>query len=154
MKKKESLQRPSERLLAAQRGEIAPSPLKGNATLHTMAEILTLANYTSTMIRDGCRATMAEIKQGLGYENAPVLERLLIDQLVMCWLRVGEAEAMYSQIMGASHDFDKAVYAEKRLTACLGRYTRVVESLARIRQDIIPAVQVNIAGQQIVMGAK
>ena len=154
MSKKQGLQRPSERILAAQReANKPPTPLQGYVTLHTMAEILTLSSYAAEMVRDGCRARMADIKTDLGYEGASGVERLLIDQIALSWLRVGEAEAMYSQVMSGSHNFDKAQYAEKRLTACTKRYTYLLEALARVRRTMIQAVQINIADKQIVMGA-
>lgn len=154
MSKKQGLQRPSEKILAAQRGESAPAPSGVNVTFQTLAFGLTFQNYTSSLVRNGCRAEMAQIKADLGYDGAPALERLLVDEIVLCWLRMGEAEVMYSQIMSSTHKADKAEYAEKRLSACLKRYTHICESMARMRRDIIPAVLVNIAGQQIVMGGK
>ncbi len=152
-RKKQSLQRPSDRL--AQRGATIPAQVDTSPkiTFQSLAFGLTFANYSSPLVKEGCRLKMAEIKMGLGYESAPELERLLIDEIAMCWLRIGEAEAMYSQIMSGTHDADKAMYAERRLSACHARYTRSCESLARVRRlsGIIPAVQVNIAERQIVM---
>jgi hypothetical protein len=154
MKKKRSLLPPSKRILAAQQGTNQLERPKVDVTFQALAVGLSFQNYTSSLLAEGTRSVMAKMKVELGYETAPALERLLIDQIALCWFRVGEAEAMYSQIMSQVHNDDKAQYAEKRLTACMGRYTRIVESLARIRRDVIPAVQVNIADQQIVMGAK
>jgi hypothetical protein len=154
VKKKQGLQRPSEKIMAAQRGESAPAPSGIKVTFQALAFGLTFQNYSSSLVRSGCSAEMEQIKADLGYDGAPILERLLIDEVAVCWLRMGEAEAIYSQIMSQVHTYDKAQYAEKRLTACMKRYTHICESLARMRRDIIPAVQVNIAGQQIVMGGK
>jgi hypothetical protein len=154
MNKKQSTGRPSEKLLAARDRQAAalPEPVRSLLTLHKVASVITLAGYDSDLLKEACRVKMEQIKTDLGYDSAPEFERLLIDQIALCWLRVGEAEAMYSQIMSATHKSDKAEYAEKRLTACMSRYTRSLESLARMRRDVIPAIQMNIAGQQIVKG--
>jgi hypothetical protein len=148
MKKKQSLQRPSERLLTAQNKDALEAPKKP-VTFHFMAEILTLSRYNAQTLKDGCRAGMEEIKAGLGYESASAAERLLIDQIALAWLRVGEAEAMYSQTMSQSHNFDQAEYAEKRLTSCTKRYTHLLEALTRVRRLMIPNVQINIADNRL-----
>lgn len=123
-------------------------------TLQTLAVSRALEAYDQPMMEESCRLRMEQIKAGLGYDTAPELERLLIDEIALCWLRVGEAEAMYSQIMGDTHQPGRALYAERRLSACLARQVRACEALARVRRlsKGTAAVQVNIAGQQIVTG--
>jgi hypothetical protein len=151
VKNKQGLQRPSERLLAAKDNPTVALDSPG-VTFQTLAVGLMFKNYSSDLVKKGCQSKMAQIKQGLGYDTAPELERLLIDEIALCWLRMGEAEAMYSQIMSGTHDADKATYAERRLSACLKRYTRGCESLARLRRssNIILAVQVNVSSEWIV----
>jgi hypothetical protein len=122
-------------------------------TLQATAVLLTLAQFSSDMLKEGCRQRMDGIKAGLGFDAASELERLLIDEIALCWLRLGEAEAMYSQVHSATHQPEKAAYAERRLSACLTRYTRSCEALARVRRlSRGISLQVNIAGQQIVTG--
>ena len=95
------------------------------------------------------------IRDDLGYQNAPSLERLLIEQVVMCWLRMNLAEYQYtSSIVGESITFELGNYWERRLGAAQHRYLRACETLARVRKLTrrTPALQVNIAadgGQQI-----
>jgi hypothetical protein len=92
------------------------------------------------------------MRQGIGYETTPELERALIDHVVLCWLRVQKIEFAYTQVMAESSTFERGAYWERRLTAAQGRYLRVCESLARVRRlSRLAPLQVNIGGQQVKM---
>lgn len=85
-----------------------------------------------------------------GYESAPVIERLLIDHLLTCWLRMEHAEVVYnSKAIGQSLSMDVALYWEQHLAAAQRRWLAAVESLARVRRLAArsPLFQVNIAQQ-------
>jgi hypothetical protein len=150
MKNKAPMLPPSQRLLAAQSGM---TPVKAsNVTLQEVALIIAQSGQPET-VRAATRLDMDSIKAGLGYDSAPELERLLIDHIALCWFRVGEAEAAYSGAVHFSESAAKAAYAEKRLSACVLRYTRACEALARVRRlNNGVTVQVNVANQQIVAG--
>jgi hypothetical protein len=165
-KRSEGLERPSARLLCEQRiaEEVAVASglasSSGPLTLERAARI-TLQNVAvsavvsrhGSLLADSVALNMEAIKAGLGYETAPTLERLLIEQIALCWLRVGEAEAMYSQVHSASHVPAQSAYADRRLAACTARYLGACESLARVRRlSRGVVVQVNMANQQIVTG--
>jgi hypothetical protein len=94
------------------------------------------------------------LKDELGYALAPPLERLLIEQVVLCWLNLYTVEIAYTNVMRQSIPSTDADHWERRLSAAQRRYLRACESLARIRKlsRTTPALQVNIAthgGQQI-----
>src|ERR671918_2384035 len=119
------------------------------------------------MLRDGDRnaratAAMKEcwkhrlqvLKKDLGYEEAPLLEKLLIQQAALCWLKLNLVELSYSGTMAQSVTLTLGVYWEKRLSAAQKRFTRACETLARVRKlsRNTPALQLNIAtsgGQQV-----
>ena len=101
-------------------------------------------------LKHGWHAT----KDGLGYPSAPPLERLLIEQVVLCWLHLNIVELEYTDLMREPISLSSAEYWERRLSAAQRRYLRACESLARIRKlaRTTPALQVNIAahgGQQV-----
>lgn len=96
-------------------------------------------------------ARVKEIARELGAEAASPLERLLIDQVIIAWLRWQWAEVNYQHNFEGSIAISKALYLEKRLSANQRRYLQAIESLARVRRLLRRApVQVNIAQQQIV----
>jgi hypothetical protein len=92
------------------------------------------------------------MRDDMGYQAAPELERTLIDHVVLCWLRVQQIELRYTTVMAEAITFERGAYWERRLTAAQGRYLRACESLARVwRLSRQVSLQVNIGGQQVNM---
>ncbi|MBN1992828.1 MAG: hypothetical protein JW953_08985 [Anaerolineae bacterium] len=94
---------------------------------------------------------MKNTKAALGYDNSSQLERLLIEQIILCHIRLYWVEALFTQ------NSDQATMAqvqhwEKRLSVSQLRYFRAIETLARIRclaQRTPALLQVNIGAQQV-----
>lgn len=89
----------------------------------------------------------------LGYERAGSLERMLIDHVALCWLRLQCVEQRYAGMTSQSIGIPQADYWERRLSAVQRRYLRAVESLARVRRLRLPTMQVNIADKQVNISA-
>lgn len=91
-----------------------------------------------------------QIRNDLNYYVSPVMERLLIDNIVVAWLRWQWNEYQLVTFMGKGEIRMSVVeFWERRLNAAQRRYLRACETLTRIRRLTFskPAVQVNIAGQ-------
>jgi hypothetical protein len=91
---------------------------------------------------------MVQQKNDLGYQDAPALEQLLIDNIVLCWLRLHVVEIEVSNNTQGSHTLSAGRYWDQRLSVAQMRYLRAIETLARVRKTNV-AIQVNIAKQQI-----
>lgn len=87
----------------------------------------------------------------LGWDKATPIERSLIENVVLCWLRLYLCEIRYQANMEKSVTLTLGMYWEKKLSAHQKRYLRAVETLARVRKMNI-TVQINMAHQQIVTG--
>jgi len=103
--------------------------------------------------RECWKQRLEALRSDLAYASASPLERLLIQQVTLCWLNLNAVEYRHSNVMRQSITLTLGIYWEKRLSAAQRRFTRACESLARVRRlsRRIP-VQVNIAaqgGQQI-----
>ncbi len=55
------------------------------------------------------------MKKDLGYDDAPMLEQLLIQQAALCWLKLNLVELSYSGTMKQSITLTLGMYWEKRL---------------------------------------
>lgn len=115
-----------------------------------------VAIETESEGRDGSRVIMKAnyrgIQRELGHENGSPMERLLIEHVALCWLRLQTLEQRYSRVMSGSITLTLGQYWEKRLSAAQRRYLRACTTLARIRKMRLPAMQVNVAtegGQQV-----
>jgi hypothetical protein len=120
-----------------------------------LAELTVIENASAVQALKECwKHRLQSLKDELGYRDAPMLERLLIQQAALCWLKLNIVELNYSSVMKQSITLTLGMYWEKRLTASQKRFTRACETLARVRKLArnTPALQVNIAadgGQQV-----
>lgn len=78
------------------------------------------------------------------------LERLLVQQVVLTWLKLGHTEWHHEHILVNGHmTIQVADFWERRLSAAQRRYLRACETLARVRRLGLPMLQVNIGAQQV-----
>lgn len=120
-----------------------------------LAETTVIENASAVPALKECwKQRVQALKKELGYDEAPMLERLLIQQAALCWLKLNLVELNYSSVMKQSITLTLGMYWEKRLSAAQKRFTRACESLAKVRRLTrgVPSMQVNIAtngGKQI-----
>ena len=105
-------------------------------------------------LKESLKIGWNEMQKELGGENPNPLEKLLIQQIVMSWMRLQLVEYHYTDTMNQSITLPMGRYWEGRLSAAQRRHLRAVETLARVRRLLsnTPAVQLNIAakgGQQV-----
>ena len=108
-------------------------------------------------VKMAIQANVIDIKNGMGYEHAPIIEKMLIDNVVITWLRYQWAEYQLSAYLGRQVRMSVVDWWERRTSAAQRRYLRAIETLARVRKLArnTPALQVNIAaegGQQVNVG--
>lgn len=95
-------------------------------------------------------AGLAELAADLEQPGDGALERLIIRQIVGCWLRLSYVEYMVNiNTVEGNFNMTQGTYWDKRLSAAGRGYLRAIETLARVRRLRLPAVQVNIGAQQV-----
>ncbi len=92
-----------------------------------------------------------QLRASLNYDEASGLERMVIDHIILCWVRWQDCEWWYQNHMDTPHTLTSGAYWERKLTLAQHRYLKAIETLARIRKLNIN-VQINLANQQIVTG--
>jgi hypothetical protein len=119
--------------------------LARTAALHLIQDGIT----ATPAVKESLSAAWDGLKMDLGYDNAPMLEQLLIEQVALCWLRLYTAEQGYTNKVYTASSYESLNYWERRLNASQRRYLRACETLARVRKIIrrTPALQINIAAQ-------
>jgi hypothetical protein len=122
------------------------------------AEMARLAMLPSSdahpIIRTAIDARCTALAHDLGREGATEIERLLIDEVVLCWLDHFRLEMHYGQqVERGELTTNMLEQWERILTSKQARYLRSIETLARVRRLLrLPSVQVNVAtlgGQQV-----
>ncbi len=103
------------------------------------------AGKSKTLMTESAEEGMQHIRRQLDYATAPMLEKLLIEQIVTAWLRLGICEMQFSTRMAGELTLAQGDYWNRALDAAQRRYLRAIESLARVRRLKLPALQVNVA---------
>jgi hypothetical protein len=119
------------------------------AAFHMIEEI-----QATPVMKESLKTGWYEMQLELGGENPNPIERLLIQQVVISWIRLQIVDYKYTSMMNQSITLTLGRYWENRLNAAQRRHLRAVETLARVRRLLsrIPPFQVNIAtqgGQQV-----
>jgi hypothetical protein len=104
--------------------------------------------------REAVSAGLVTLRQQLGYDDASMLEQIVIEQVLLSWLRLSLWEYRYSGLGSAGSSISQSDFWERRISAAQRRFLRACETLSRIRQFArrIPALQVNInndTGRQV-----
>ncbi len=90
-----------------------------------------------------------KLQEDLGHPEANQLERLAINQIVLCWLNLHLIEITLTDRLANQHDRESGIYWEKRLSFASSRYNRALETLSKMRKMNL-TLQVNNAQNQIV----
>lgn len=143
----------TERLTPTQRGELreilnrTPAiarvlPDLGQRLRTRIIEELIQHDGTAGLLLRQAELLAADLAGG----TATAMERMLIDVVVIAWLRWQAAEWRYQDSAPGSQGAQ-----ERSLTAAQNRHLRACESLARVRRLLVRSpVQINIAAQQVV----
>src|SRR5918997_398848 len=90
------------------------------------------------------------MRDGLGYQDAPHLERLLIEQVTLAWFDLDTVQMLYGQLTSDGHKYLSGASWDRRLNSAQQRYLRAIETLARVRRlSRVTPLQINIGGQQV-----
>ena len=106
------------------------------------------------LIKESMKMNVSSLRLDLGYKDTSSMEKLIIEQIVLCWLRMNLIENAYSNnaIADGIIKLSAAQHWERILLSTQKRYLRAIETLARIRRIINSTLQVNIAadgGKQV-----
>ena len=96
-------------------------------------------------------AELDRMKKEFGYSQASVIERMLFDTILICWVRVQYLEGNYNRVFKEGMWGNQARYYTQLLNAAHQRFLRAVDTLGRLKKFHIN-FQVNIAangGQQV-----
>ena len=87
------------------------------------------------------------MRQEIAGEHPSPLERLLAEQITVCWLEPQYFQAIYTQNL-SKLTITQSDYHQRRIDKAHRRYLSSIKALAQIRK-MRPAMQINIAEKQI-----
>jgi len=126
----------------------------GNMAKRTLDHLCRTYYQQSVYVQECLQRRVAEMREEFAYAQASPLERLLIEQILVCYVNLYVLEINSADKLCEAHSTNTGLYWDRRLTGAQRRFRRACESLARIRKLLrnTPALQFNIAtsgGQQV-----
>lgn len=127
-----------------------PTVWRITGDLAEQANLIMIEDMTApAAMKESLKFGLVRMETELRQPGDGELERLIIRQIVGCWLRLSYVEYVYNRNTVSGLNMRQGDHWERRLSSAQRRYLRAVESLARVRRLKLPAVQVNIAEQQV-----
>ena len=108
----------------------------GNSANTIIHRILDDLSGKSAFVREATERYMSEMKTELGFHTSTFVEKMLINEILMRWLRLQVIENDHKSLTYQSHTLTEGMYYEKRLHMAQKRYLRAMETLVRVRQMI------------------
>jgi hypothetical protein len=93
----------------------------------------------SYLVRESYRQKLAAMRDSLGWNDSTEIEKILIEQGCLNWLRHNFLESVHFEKTQASHSTETGLYWDKILTSAQKRYLRTYESLAKVRKLLAEA---------------
>ena len=110
-----------------------------------------LASMTgdNLLFRDGIQRELEALKERLAGPQCSPLEELLVERVAACWLQVQWADYRGENVAKEDLTFAQADYRQRRQDRAHRRLLSAIKTLATVRKLALPALQVNIADQQV-----
>ena len=125
----------------------------GNMATQVQEALLTeYPGKEALLTHEAQKRRCAALRRDLAGAAPTPIETLLVDRIVLCWLHLHLVEALYAQNM-QKLSIQQLDFHERRVSLAQRRYLSAIRTLAQVRRLQVPAVQVNIAGQQLNVAA-
>ena len=104
------------------------------------------------LTQEAQRRKCAALRRELAGEHPTPLKTLLVDRIVLSGLHLYYAEALYAQHL-ETFSLKQHEFYQWRLSLAQSRYLAAIRTLAQVKRLQAPAVQVNIAREQLNVAA-
>lgn len=91
------------------------------------------------LIIEATKRKLADLRDQLNWENSSQLEKIIIEQVCLNWLRFNLLQIIHSNKTSESHALTVGEHWDKLLTTAQSRYLRACESLAKVRKLLAEA---------------
>jgi hypothetical protein len=120
--------------------EQKPNLMKGNEGLHKLVIDQLMVIHGFTFVRSYLmNEELAAMRDDLGFQTATQIEKLLIEQICINYMRLNLLENHHNIKTTEKHFTEDGLYWEKRLDTAHRRYMRSVETLAKVRKYLAEA---------------
>ena len=121
----------------------------GDIGVQAEYELLRLVAGDTKVIQEAVRRKLAALRDELAGPAPTPLERLLAHSIAVCWLQVHQADRSYAANTRDGVGLPLGDYLQRRQDRAHRRYLQAIRTLAQVRRLLTPAMQVNIAREQV-----
>ena len=89
------------------------------------------------------------LRDGMGYQEAPIMEKMIIDNIATCWLRLQYIDYAVAAKMAGDFNIRHMEFWQKSLATAQKSYLAACETLAKVRKMRLPNIQLNIGEKQV-----
>jgi len=122
--------------------------LLGDVAKYARDELVKRMAGDQHSVRLSVEDKMQHLADELGYEDSLALERLLIENVVLCWMHYHDILRRYVVVTSESIPLARADFWDRKLGRAHERYLRACGEFARVRKVLRP-MQVNIGMNQV-----
>ena len=98
------------------------------------------------IVMEGLRMNVAALKISFGHSNSTPIEKILIEQVILSWLRLQITEMFYNMhAVKGQNSIVIIEHWERRLSYVQKRYLRAIETYSKVKKININIRQLNIA---------
>lgn len=123
-----------------------PDLLGGNLAYRCNRKLTNLVARDNVCIQEALERKVELMSAELLGAAPTALEKLLVDRIITCWLGVH-----WLELLAANDKLNPAVgaYVQRALSQAHRRYLGSIRTLAAVRKLALPALQLNVANQQV-----
>ena len=126
----------------------------GNMAKRTLEHLCRTYYHQSAYLQECVDRQLEEMRTQFGYGESSPLEKILIEQILVCYVNLYVLEINSATKLCESHSTEAGLYWDRRLTGAQRRFRRACESLARVKKLLrnSPTLQFNVStsgGQQL-----
>jgi len=120
----------------------------GNLAFQAKRAMVEAAVGDREILQKAVYRKLAKMHEELAGPAPTPLEQLLVERVLLCWLHVHYADAVYAQRM---KDLGRewGEYFQRRQDRAHRRYLSSIRTLAQVRRLLTPPVQVNVGARQM-----
>ncbi len=111
----------------------------GDVAASVKNSIISAQAGKSHIIIEATKKKVADMRDKLGWKDSSQLEKIIIEQVCLNWLRLNALELTHDQKTRESHTLAVGEHWDKLLTQSQKRYLRACESLAKVRKLLAEA---------------
>ena len=119
----------------------------GDSYAHARREMARTAAGKNILVETALQLSIDALRDELAGPSPTPLELILCQRIALCWFDANEMDRRFSDQGGIS--VKMADYRESRRDRANKRFLAACKALAAVRKLAIPAVQINLARQQV-----